>query len=789
MRFLTRSSSFIIEELVKTNPAIFKDLQYLWDGQRNFYTTKQINLKGEEQVFTVNVNFPHGKPGAFMLKIMRVDRVDLSQVKSFYDKNTGDISERVMSIFDLVFRFMCTGSYVGHQRKFYDMATRQSMYKAPFADFVSGFIQSVQMTEFGLALNVHLKTAGLISQSIKSLPQAVECLSNVRDLANRQQLSYYKLKEVNKVLKHLKVFTHHVQKQGKVVKIVYTVDCIVSRTPQDQPLEKGSKTTIASYFKDKYNITTKAFPLVQTAGKKTYIPMELCYLVDPQFLSASKVDRNTQNELLLKSTFPPNVYFDRCKKIVENVSSLKPDLQKAFGLKTICLKPAQLSGRVLPVVGCAGGPKRFFAPGTVPTEWGIFCFDNKVNSNQLSVFAEALIKQARQMGLNFATRPDPLAIVPVNNDAATFSNIFANLNIKKPKCKLMFLGIPTFHDSVPPAEMYNLIKHYCDQKHAIMSCCFKTDNATSLKPGYLENFLLKVNGKLRGQNQIIMPNVIQELPFKLARTMVMGVDVNHPGLSEKVLSSIAAAVGSYDPLFTKYVASIRVQKNERDEMVKQLDEMTEELLKCYHKENKFFPDNIFVFRDGVSEGQFEQVKSKEIPLIRAAVKKVVPGGKAKITFIVTQKRHHARFVLTNPDTSGRRPTYNVPSGTVVDTSIVEPTFDVFYLNSHFSPLGTSKPTKYIRLLDELKLSTDALQKFCFYACHNCTRTNKIISIPTPVRYADLCAYRSKLHLEAQRSQTTSMTTLTQTEEEALVIAQLNVGVKIHEEFRNRLYYC
>ena len=129
MRFLTRSSSFIIEELVKTNPAIFKDLQYLWDGQRNFYTTKQINLKGEEQVFTVNVNFPHGKPGAFMLKIMRVDRVDLSQVKSFYDKNTGDISERVMSIFDLVFRFMCTGSYVGHQRKFYDMATRQSMCK------------------------------------------------------------------------------------------------------------------------------------------------------------------------------------------------------------------------------------------------------------------------------------------------------------------------------------------------------------------------------------------------------------------------------------------------------------------------------------------------------------------------------------------------------------------------------------------------------------------------------------------------------------------------------------
>lgn len=49
----------------------------------------------------------------------------------------------------------------------------------------------------------------------------------------------------------------------------------------------------------------------------------------------------------------------------------------------------------------------------------------------------------------------------------------------------------------------------------------------------------------------------------------------------------------------------------------------------------------------------------------------------------------------------------------------------FFLSSSLQ--GTSKPTKYIRLLDELKLSTDDLQKFCFYACHNCIRTNKVIA--------------------------------------------------------------
>ncbi len=44
-----------------------------------------------------------------------------------------------------------------------------------------------------------------------------------------------------------------------------------------------------------------------------------------------------------------------------------------------------------------------------------------------------------------------------------------------------------------------------------------------------------------------------------------------------------------------------------------------ELLKGYQKHNYHYPDNIFVFRDGVSETQLEQVKEKEIPLIWAAI--------------------------------------------------------------------------------------------------------------------------------------------------------------------------
>lgn len=55
--------------------------------------------------------------------------------------------------------------------------------------------------------------------------------------------------------------------------------------------------------------------------------------------------------------------------------------------------------------------------------------------------------------------------------------------------------------------------------------------------------------------------------------MVMGVVVSHSDALEKVLSLVSAAVGSYDEALTKYAASIRMQKKERDETVKQLDSM------------------------------------------------------------------------------------------------------------------------------------------------------------------------------------------------------------------------
>ena len=97
---------------------------------------------------------------------------------------------------------------------------------------------------------------------------------------------------------------------------------------------------------------------------------------------------------------------------------------------------------------------------------------------------------------------------------------------------------------------------------------------------------------------------------------------------------------------------------------------------------------------------FFKVLDWELPAIHKACAKLEAGYKPPITFIVVQKRHHTRLFPDNPQDEvnvefslfllvylcmfyfqcgkGR----NVPPGTMVDTQIVHPTENDFFLVSH-----------------------------------------------------------------------------------------------------------
>jgi eukaryotic translation initiation factor 2C len=107
-----------------------------------------------------------------------------------------------------------------------------------------------------------------------------------------------------------------------------------------------------------------------------------------------------------------------------------------------------------------------------------------------------------------------------------------------------------------------------------------------------------------------------------------------------------------------------------------------ERINAFLNKNGCLPEKILVYRDGVSNGQFTEILREEMSGIRAGCAFVSPDYKPPITYIVVQKRHHARFFSENPkDSIGTAG--NVAPGTVVDTAICASSIFDFYLCSHF----------------------------------------------------------------------------------------------------------
>lgn len=65
-------------------------------------------------------------------------------------------------------------------------------------------------------------------------------------------------------------------------------------------------------------------------------------------------------------------------------------------------------------------------------------------------------------------------------------------------------------------------------------------------------------------------------------------------------------VGSMDAHPSRYCATVRVQQHRQD-IIQDLATMVRELLIQFYKSTRFKPTRIIYYRDGISEGQFNQV--------------------------------------------------------------------------------------------------------------------------------------------------------------------------------------
>ena len=214
---------------------------------------------------------------------------------------------------------------------------------------------------------------------------------------------------------------------------------------------------------------------------------------------------------------------------------------------------------------------------------------------------------------------------------------------------------------------------------------------------------------------------------------------------------------------SQFPCELSIQEG-RKEMVTDLSEMLRSRLRLWRDRNKTLPENILVYRDGVSEGQYQVLKDDEIPSLRKGCDGIYTAdqrkkGIPKLSVVVVGKRHHTRFYATKQDEADR--SGNPNNGTVVDRGVTSMWNWDFFLQAHTCLQGTAKPAHYYVVLDEIfgkgnlkkphpfPNAADTLEDLTHNMCYLFSRATKAVSICPPAYYADLACERARCYLQGQ----------------------------------------
>ncbi|GJY98740.1 argonaute 4A-like protein, partial [Tanacetum coccineum] len=512
--------------------------------------------------------------------------------------------------------------------------------------------------------------------------------------------------------------------------------------------------TVYDYYASHHQIhvnDSRDYPCLNVGKPKraVYIPLELCELLSLQRYTKS-LSNSQRSTLVEKSRQKPQ---ERMKALMgaQRQSNYAADpLINSTGI-TISTSFTQVEGRVLEP------PKlKFGNGGDLQPRNGRWNFNNKTLVDPTQIKHWAIVNFSARCNINFLRNDllkcchakgmqldEPWSII---EESPQFRRNTPLVRVEKmfEAIRQALPGPPEFILCILPerknSDIYGPWKRKCLVELGIVTQCIAP---LKINDQYLTNLLLKINAKMGGINSKLSIEHLHSIPLVSKKpTIIFGMDVCH-GTAGSDGPSIAAVVSSRKwPLVSHYRASVRTQSS-KVEMIDGLfkpvapnkDEgmIRELLLDFYYSTPKLKPQNIIIFRDGVSESQFNQVLNIELEQIMEACKLLDREWDPKFMVIVAQKVHHTKFFQPNSE-------YNVPPGTIIDNQVCHPKNNDFYLCAQNGAIGTTRPTHYHVLLDQIGFSTDELQEFVHSLSYVYQRsTSADHSVVAPVFYAHLAA--------------------------------------------------
>ncbi|KAJ0978057.1 hypothetical protein J5N97_013531 [Dioscorea zingiberensis] len=816
----------VIDKLHQTYDTELGNKDFAYDGEKSLFTIGSLpNINNEFTVVLEDMSSTktavNGSPGGndspgendrkrmrrpFHTKTFKVElsfaaKIPMNSIALALKGQESENSQEALRVLDIVLR--------QHAAKKGCLLVRQSFFQNNPSNFTDlgggvlgcrGFHSSFRATQGGLSLNIDVSTTMIVRPG-----PVVDFLIENQNVRDPYQIDWSRAK---RMLKNLRIKVAPSNTEYKIVGLselpcnqqIFTLKQRNGRNGNGELEVQDTEITVFEYFVKHRRIElgySRELPCINVGKPKrpTYFPIELCSLVSLQRYTKA-LSTLQRSSLVEKSRQKPQERMNVLSEALKHNNYDADPMLRASGV-SIAAQFTQIDGRVLPAPRLKVGNgedffprngrwnfnnKKLIEPSTVD-KWAVVNFSARCDVRSL---IRDLIKCGNMKGISieqpfdvFDENPSSRRDPPI----ARVENMFEQVKSKLPGAPRFLLCLLAERKN---SAIYGPWKRKCLAEFGIVTQCMAP---TRVNDQYLTNVLLKINAKLGGMNSLLQVEHSPAMPLiSKVPTIILGMDVSHGSPGQSDVPSIAAVVSSRQwPLISRYRATVRTQ-SPKVEMIDSLfkpsdsDDLgiiRELLIDFYTSSGKRKPEQIVIFRDGVSESQFNQVLNIELDQIIEACKFLDEKWSPKFTVIIAQKNHHTKFFQpSSPD--------NVPPGTVVDNKVCHPRNYDFYMCSHAGMIGTTRPTHYHVLLDEIGFSADDLQELVHSLSYVYQRSTTAISVVAPVCYAHLAASQMGQFMKFDDMSETSSSHGGVSSAGTIVVPELP---RLHEKVSSSMFFC
>ena len=619
---------------------------------------------------------------------------------------------------------------------------------------VNGYDTKVMILDSGIYLNVDKKTK--ISSKLNCL-ELIKTFIGDFNMPTKDEIDQINDWFENKTVETF--FQNH--------RRLYVSQVNFDRTPLNttKKCEKGT-ISFLNYYRDfcGQKLNPKS-PLLYVRKKKNgkdgfFYPPELCVMVG--LTDEMLADRSLTKDITRLTKLNPTDKMDFISNIVKYMNDrnciiynkiingekkeikLKSayETKKIYGINIIEAKDVdKFTGRIMRL------PELNGENGKIKNLGRTFKVFNAKPISSLCLFHYKNEKDARYLKQIMSKAKEEYGIVLTKNDFKHVdSENFEDWTTLIDKCvKTKKYNIITFliNDFLDKIGLYSKLKFYTQEQKGVVTQFIKTKSLKKNALSVVSNILIQMNTKIGGISCIADFN--EEI--KKQNLMIVGVDSSGYEEGGKLFQNISFCA-SLDEYFTNYVnKKTTVTLEDYDNTNLPISNFMETALSEYFRVHKRFPGGVIIYRQGISHGQKNYLKTEIEQLHRIfngeSEKKCFKEIKIKYYYVLVNKKPTLKFFekdsYNKRNRNNDKGIYDNPdSGLLICDKLISSDKFEYYIQPQKVTQGTATPTCF-----QVEYGTmncpEILPKLTFDLCFLYSNWRGPVRVPAPLKYAEKLA--------------------------------------------------